>query len=120
MTSPAELTVLKLPIITPLRPLPEITSRDPAAVPPMVLEPAVASMSTPSSTLPIAAVPAAFVPIRSPTMKFEAVPLSMMSTPLSKLPEMTLPAPVPGVAVKPPIVLPLAPPSIWTPSAVVL
>ena len=43
--------------------------------------------------------PAAFVPIRFPSMTFEAVPLPLRSTPLAVLPEITLPAPVPGVAV---------------------
>ena len=71
----------------------------------------------PSLTLGKAAVPPALVPTRFPAIKSNS-PESMMPGPL--LPEITLPAPVPGVAVNPPIVVPEAPVSISMPVALAI
>ena len=118
---PAALVPMKLPRIwlpeagmfadwrmsTPLATFPEMTLRPAAEASPMVLSLAF-SIPMPSP-LPSPAVPAALVPIRLPsTMLLTAwVPPGLkISMPAWALPEMTLPGPVPGEAVAPPIVLP--------------
>ena len=53
--------------------------------------------------------------MRLPATRLPVTPLPSIKTPPSVLPEITLPAPVPAVAVSPPIVLFEAPLTISTP-----
>src|SRR5262245_47228794 len=89
-----------------------MTLRAPAAVPPTVLLVADEAKTRPVA-LAIAAVPAALVPIRLPWKAVVVAP-TMLAAAIA-LPPMTLPAPVPGVAVRPPIVV-LVPLSMRIPS----
>ena len=59
-----------------------------------------------------ATVPVTSVPMKLPSTRLPLVPASVMRMPRLALPEMTFNVP----AVVPPIVLPVAPPMIWTPS----
>ena len=87
---------------------PEITLRDPFAVPPTIADPP--EMFTPATVLPTLAVPAALRPMKLPSIK---VPLPLdTKTPEPVFPEMTFPAP----AAVPPMVLLFAP-SMSTPLA---
>src|SRR4051812_38042268 len=94
---------------TPSQPLPEMTLRAPALVPPMVLFVEPYSIATPSDPLGTAAVPAAFVPMRLPST---VSPLAERNqTPLAWLPEITFPEP----AAVPPTMSPVEPYWIVTP-----
>ena len=93
-----------------------MTLPSPGFGPPTMLFEALPVMPTPSHRLPSGACPVASVPMRLPWTTLSEVPASEIPTPaypdVALLPEMTFPAPAAG----PPIVLPVEPPQIPTPS----
>ena len=107
-------------IVTPASVFPLMTLRAVAVAPPMtvpVSTPDEVSSRMPERVLVSLAVPPAASPIKLPARVLVFVPPPRMYTPYPVFPEMTLPAPVPGVAVSPPTVLSCAPDSIRTPVA---
>ena len=72
----------------PVRPLPEITLRAPAVIPPIVFA---ATLTQTPLKLPRRMVPVASVPMKLPWTKFPVAPEPKMSTPF-RLPEITLAA----------------------------
>ena len=72
-----------------MSPLPEITSRAAAVVPPIVLLHAPVSIRMPSAVFGSAKVPVASVPMNEPETVLNCVVAPVMTTPVPVLPEIT-------------------------------